>query len=586
MATEAATPDDFPVDAALPGVPERHAGPGVQAPARRRFKRAALGLLVFVRDWGALPICMLLGLGAALTYVQHSGAIMPIFDDSFISLNFARNLAETGMMSFDGENWNTGATSPLHVTMLAAVLKTGASPIFATIAFGVGMHMLLVASTWLFALSVFRNRTTAHLAALAMAFTPLALLDTVNGMETGLFMSLVALTCAAYFFHRTRWGLFVCSVFLALAILTRPDGVFLLPAILIYHLVTQPKGRRFIEYLKDADIIWTLPVIAGLALAGYSFAVTGEIGGTATVKLQFFREFKLPLETRIALGGDQMGLFFGPMWTMVGLAIVGASNRREALIVTLIFLPMVVVYLLLFPGSMYHYFFRYQHPILPFIAVFAAGGAYRLLVTAATGNLMTKALVTTVLIIVIIPVTQQYIHWRDVSADAVIETRNDMAGMSKELDQLILPTQTLATHDIGAVGYFGRFKVLDLVGLVNPEALQYHPGRQTRALIEKDRPDFLLIFPEWDRHYLLIDPWFHPEKYEWIGTYPGGELRKAPYFLYRIVYPQYTVLPLPTPGALQDAAIAPPPRPIEPAFVQAAPSKIRPPDTGDAGLAR
>ena len=62
-------------------------------------------------------------------------------------------------------------------------------------------NMLLTASTWLFALSVFRSRLTAHMAAVAMAFTPLALLDTVNGMETGLFLSLVALTCASYFFQ-------------------------------------------------------------------------------------------------------------------------------------------------------------------------------------------------------------------------------------------------------------------------------------------------------------------------------------------------------------------------------------------------
>src|SRR5688572_5820024 len=137
MTTEATSPDDFPADTTLPGV-KASASPS----KARRFSlnRAAYGLMVFVRDWGALPLCALLGLGAALTYVQHSGVIMPIFDDSFISLNFAKNLAETGKLSFDGENWNTGATSPLHVMLLAAVLKTGAAPIFATIAFGVGMH--------------------------------------------------------------------------------------------------------------------------------------------------------------------------------------------------------------------------------------------------------------------------------------------------------------------------------------------------------------------------------------------------------------------------------------------------------------
>jgi hypothetical protein len=528
---------------------------------------------------------MLMALGAALTYVQASGYIMPIFDDSFISLNFAHHLAQDGMLSFDGEHWSTGATSPLHVALLAAVLKTGAAPIFATIAFGVGMHMLLTGSTWLFALAVFRSRLTAHMAAVAMAFTPLALLDTVNGMETGLFLSLVALTCASYFFHRTRRGLALTGFFLALAVLTRPDGAFLVPAVLAYHVISHPEDRHWRTFVADAVVIGMLPLIAGLSLMGYSYAVTGAFSGTATVKLQFFREFALPFETRIALGGDQMGLFYGPMWSMVALAIVGASNRKEALIVALFWLPVIVIYLLLFPGSMYHYFFRYQHPILPFIAVFAAGGAYRLLVAAAMGNLLHKGLVAAALIIVIVPVTQQYIHWRDNSTEAVLETRNDLAAMAKNLNTLIKSNQMLATHDIGAVGYFGHFKVLDLVGLVNPEATEYNPKRQTKALIEKERPDFLLIFPEWDRNYLMIDPWFHPEKYQWIGTYPGGELRKSPYFLYRIVYPEYTVKPEPVePGTLLTAQVAPPP-PVRLPAAATAPSKIHPPDTGDAGLA-
>src|SRR5438552_12532728 len=166
MANEATTPDDFPVDAAPPAVATPAA---TQRRRPRSLRRLALGTLAFVRDWGALPLVALMALGAALTYVQASGYIMPIFDDSFISLNFAHHLAQDGKLSFDGEHWSTGATSPLHVALLAAVLKTGAAPIFATIAFGVGMHMLLAVSTSLFALSVFRSHLTAHIAAVAMA---------------------------------------------------------------------------------------------------------------------------------------------------------------------------------------------------------------------------------------------------------------------------------------------------------------------------------------------------------------------------------------------------------------------------------
>src|SRR6478735_2061736 len=123
MANEATTPDDFPVDASPPAVAKPAATPDHTSTRRRgvSLKRVALGTIVFVRDWGALPLVMLMALGAALTYVQASGYIMPIFDDSFISLNFAHHLAQDGMLSFDGNTWSTGATSPLHVALLAAV---------------------------------------------------------------------------------------------------------------------------------------------------------------------------------------------------------------------------------------------------------------------------------------------------------------------------------------------------------------------------------------------------------------------------------------------------------------------------------
>src|SRR5687768_1065255 len=108
MANEATTPDDFPVDASPAAVatPAYTPDKALDKPRRRalprlQLKRIAIGLLVFVRDWGALPLVALVGLGAALTYVQASGHIMPIYDDSFISLTFAQNLAEHGKLSFD-----------------------------------------------------------------------------------------------------------------------------------------------------------------------------------------------------------------------------------------------------------------------------------------------------------------------------------------------------------------------------------------------------------------------------------------------------------------------------------------------------
>ena len=55
----------------------------------------------------------------------------------------------------------------------------------------------------------------------------------------------------------------------------------------------------------------------------------------------------------------------------------------------------------------------------------------------------------------------------------------------------------IATNDIGAIAFFGNRFIVDTEGLVTPEAI--HPKRMRRFVpfLESQRPDLLVIFPEW-----------------------------------------------------------------------------------------
>ena len=68
-------------------------------------------------------------------------------------------------------------------------------------------------------------------------------------------------------------------------------------------------------------------------------------------------------------------------------------------------------------------------------------------------------------------------RWQDNYTQASFETYDDLEQMALDLNTIIRPDQTLATHDIGAVGYFGKFQMLDMVGLVNAEVIPYHENR-------------------------------------------------------------------------------------------------------------
>jgi hypothetical protein len=198
--------------------------------------------------------------------------------------------------------------------------------------------------------------------------------------------------------------------------------------------------------------------------------------------------------------------------------------------------PVVVFYVLLFPGGLTHYFYRYQHPIMPLLAVLAGGGAAYVITRAMAGGVVPKLLVVLGLIVVIVPVWQQYERWRGIYKESAFETAVDLEAMARDLNTIVQPNQVLAAHDIGAVAYYADYQVLDLVGLVNPKVIPYHKDRRVREYLEGARPDYLLTFPDWDFYFLHIYPGDDPAHFELIKTYPGRNIRQSPYLLYKVTY--------------------------------------------------
>ncbi len=381
-------------------------------------------IVAFALQWYGVPLAAMFGVAAALYYTISPEHLRPIFDDSYISLNFARNVAEHGKLSFDGEEWTTGATSPLHVLILAFWLKLGVSPFATSVGVGIASHALLAVGVYLLGFSIFRSRLAGVLGALAMSFTSYAALDAGNGLETSLFMALVALAAAAYFWNDRPAYRIACGVLIGLAVLTRPEGAFLLPAVLIHRWVERPDGESLVDYLKDAARLAIPGMIAGAMIVGFSLIVSGTIGGTASAKLRFFQEDKSTLQYKLSVAADQVGLFVGPLIPLIALAAI-VAGRRAMLLFALFWVPVLVFYVELFPGGLAHYFYRYQHPVLPFLAAFAGGGAAYLIAVAARRDLVVKGLVTVALVIVVIPMYHQYDRWRDIYTGA---SRGDVHG--------------------------------------------------------------------------------------------------------------------------------------------------------------
>jgi hypothetical protein len=171
-------------------------------------------------------------------------------------------------------------------------------------------------------------------------------------------------------------------------------------------------------------------------------------------------------------------------------------------------------YFTAYPGAIQNYWNRYQHVFIPFIIMAIAVG-----VMAAGG--MVKKRVVRILAMILIAVSIVYNQGISfINADRtygaeVISTRNPKIELALWLKRNTPDNALIALHDIGTVGYYSGRKMLDLVGLVNPEVTGYYLDQQSKRVIplsqrniigylKEKRPDYLVMFYEWDRFFNLL----------------------------------------------------------------------------------
>ncbi|HSH04854.1 MAG TPA: hypothetical protein VLL52_20240, partial [Anaerolineae bacterium] len=75
----------------------------------------------------------------------------------------------------------------------------------------------------------------------------------------------------------------------------------------------------------------------------------------------------------------------------------------------------------------------------------------------------------------------------------------------------------VATHDIGALGYFGERPLLDLAGLISPEVADYlHDEQALATYVRQQQADYLVTAPGWPYPLLTADKTaIFSTEYEW-----------------------------------------------------------------------
>jgi hypothetical protein len=449
-------------------------------------------------------------------FLRSNPGHLLIFDDSYITLRFAENLFRYNGITYDGSTFLVGATSPLHIVCIA-MLGLFMEMEDASLATGVVFFILSSYLVYLWILALYNSRRTALLGGVMMATSGWLIFDALNGMETTAFIFFSLLTF--YLYNRCQAKPFY-AIPLALSIFTRPEGWFIGCSLWMWQLISY-----YIE--RDRLILRQLFISLGLFLALIvpymllAFLQTGSfLPGTAYAKAVFFGESTMPFINKAGFFKNRFLPFYGSFIYPASLFILPLMlfARRVITLPYLWFYFFIFygAYFIAYPGAIQNYWNRYQHVFIPFIIMAIAGGAM-----VASGMVKKRSWRIMVLILIAASILynqgSSFINAEKTYANEIKSTRNPKIDLALWLKQNTPENALIALHDIGAVGYFSGRKILDLVGLVNPEVTGYYTDQRSKKVIplserkiidylKQKQPDYLVMFAEWDRFFNLLQP--------------------------------------------------------------------------------
>jgi hypothetical protein len=475
-------------------------------------------------------ILILIGMTACVGYTAVevyllSGQMAFPLDDSWIHLQFARNLAAGDGLSFNPGQLVAGSTAPLWTAIVSLVYFLPGNPVFWVKLMGV---LLFLAGGWLtfrLGLTLALPKSFAMLASLLTVSTSWLVWSALSGLEIPLF---VVLSLVAIELHleerqddeRPPLSLLV----MAIGALARPEALLLMVLALADRLL------RF-ERDADGDLVWqrsgasswflvllgVLMVLVPMAL--FNWNVSGSfLPTTFSAKTPGMARW-LP-EMRFL--HTVMGVFFKVQPFMLLFAGAGVltmvgrlgSEKDRGLLPSLWLICLPLAYSIMNPVgglTLVGNLGRYLFPLFPILNLLGVLGLQQILGRFSgrvrVGNGVFSARVV-LLSILILPTLASLVQGAGRYAQGVMNVQDSDVRAARWLDGRVSPDAILAVNDIGAIKYILPNRVVDLAGIISPEVRELN----FNGFLDLHEPDYLVVFPRWFPTMTSEDSPFHLEQ--------------------------------------------------------------------------
>lgn len=417
-------------------------------------------------------------------------------DDPWIHQTIARNFFALGGMYYAPDRPVAASTAPLWTWLMALGHLLGVEPVGWAVGWGVAFVGLAGWQAVLLVRRLTPDSAWAGLAGLIVAGEAHIVWAGMSGMETAgaIWVGLVLLSWAAGAQPPTirRWAFLGAAA--AVGALLRPE-LTLLAGLVGFGRVVADFRRLGLAGLAGpmvAGLVWFLLVgpvgVWNWLVAGTLFPSTlmakyvGYGGG-----LNLGRVVPFFLAALVEL---LRGLL---LLVAAGLPFAAARFRRQGPGLLLLVWPPVLILALsqLVPVTFHHG--RYLHPALPALLIAGLLGvesALRQRGLKVVYRWFPRVLLFAAVMFNLTGARNYGLEVRWINDEHLGVARWVLTGTP--------PGTVVASHDVGALGYFGGRPLVDTAGLLNPELIPYvrDPDRLVTELRRRG-VDYLIFFPSW-----------------------------------------------------------------------------------------
>lgn len=485
-----------------------------------------------------------LGLGIiAIAVVAHflwqewqiAGAWGFPLDDTWIHLQFARNLSERGEFSFNPGQPLSASTSPLWTLFLALIHLMPCDVIWAVKAVGLLLLWTCGVLTLLLAHELGLKPHWALLAGGVVVLTPRLIWGSLSGMEVMFYATLATAGLLGHVRSLNRppalWG----TTCFALATLARPECAMLFPLAILDRWRICRDWRTLWRLYRHHALVFGLiltPFLTfnlltlGKWLPNTYYAKVGVYGLPGALvagdwvrigkTVLFYPLIQMQEIVRFGVENHLILAFFVPFG--MGWFLFSGQNTSRSLLLPMVLIafPILRGILAPFQGATFQHGRYVAHlvPVLTIAGLLGLQGCWEFIRDRyqVPAQWLHRAYRVAFLLILWNALAMNLQYARTYGQDVEnIQTMH--VQMGQWLAQNTPSDAVIATHDIGAIGYFSGRRILDTVGLVTPEVLPFiNAGKSVEegvlAFLEHRKPDYLVVMPNWYPRLTI-----HPESF-------------------------------------------------------------------------